>query len=652
MVMEYCPGGELFDLVYSRSLDLLESARLFAQICTGVAYVHAQSLSHRDLKLENILLTREHDVKLSDFGFVREYQPKALLKTICGTDVYMAPELLRDERYSGFAVDIWSLGVVLYTLVYGHAPFEDDASRQARTKILHDEPDYDDSVPEGVNSLLARLLNKDAKKRPTIQEIAADPFVNATLGLEPSLPFQSRAERHLLKKLKAAHMDTTRLVNSVTHNKCDQFAGFWFLSLEKDHKRRNKSRKTKGRGLLSGGNSRRVSALMENQSLERIMSAFSLQSRSRRASADMGRGDIKPLLRRPSFNAEALSKIEGTPRINRPPVIEPTIESIDLRRKQITFSEKREHWREAETEKKLYRKDTNESVSTEKKKKPSLFNKLSMRFWIDKVKKSEPHEESSETTAEDSLCTLNDSVEDRKVSPASSHKSRKKSDPSVATQGPLVATLLSAPVLTPTVLTPTSEFVSSDSDECTRRRSTLLNQGSPQAVQTRRPVSMASMTSQVTSFSETSDYGSSVNIEGQQSRPHFLRTQSDLSISTSLSNYANLNSVTPLKLQRASLSLISNSSNNSETSSLISSSNNNSRPHSPDTFKKFTVPSPAGHKRRNNIYNESLPRQLQQKLHLSSKHLSSKRSRKRSVEPGPAKKNLIISEEAESDLED
>ncbi|KGR12202.1 hypothetical protein MG5_01840, partial [Candida albicans P57072] len=145
IALEYCQGGELYYYIYEKKrLELDECRNIFFQIVLGVKYVHSLNLSHRDLKLENILLADQKRtiVKLTDFGFIREFNPQSrkFLSTICGTTVYMAPELLTGQKYSGFAIDIWSMGVILYTMLNGMLPFDDDDEMKIQHKVINTEP--------------------------------------------------------------------------------------------------------------------------------------------------------------------------------------------------------------------------------------------------------------------------------------------------------------------------------------------------------------------------------------------------------------------------------------------------------------------------------------------------------------------------------
>src|SRR5437773_8405288 len=134
---------------------------IFALFVGDVAYVHNRSGVNRDLKLENILLDKNENVKLCDFGFTREYEGKSsYLQTFCGTVCYSAPEMLKGEKYAGEKVDVWSLGVILYALLAGELPFDEDDDNATKMKILNDEPRYPDTLPADATALIKILLSK------------------------------------------------------------------------------------------------------------------------------------------------------------------------------------------------------------------------------------------------------------------------------------------------------------------------------------------------------------------------------------------------------------------------------------------------------------------------------------------------------------
>lgn len=226
---------------------LAQVALLFAQVVAALLFVHNANLAHRDLKLENILLTSSNHIRLLDFGFVRELVPKQHLLTVCGLTGYMAPELLRRERYLGRAIDIWALGVILYALVYGQMPFEgadEDATRQHVLDELL--PHYPEGpAPPAVVELIQCMLERDPRQRALLTDVAQHPWIAAmvaTHSATPPPPFLTKREKKLLRHLAKAGIDTHRLMLAVRKNKCNQLCGFWELSLLKYRQRKQRPR--------------------------------------------------------------------------------------------------------------------------------------------------------------------------------------------------------------------------------------------------------------------------------------------------------------------------------------------------------------------------------------------------------------------------
>ena len=125
LVMQYASGGELYEYVSERKvLNDNEARRLFRQIATAIYYCHKNRICHRDLKLENILLDEKGNAKIGDFGLSNVFDEKHFLSTFCGSPLYASPEIVRGTPYYGPEVDCWSMGVLLYTLVYGAMPFD------------------------------------------------------------------------------------------------------------------------------------------------------------------------------------------------------------------------------------------------------------------------------------------------------------------------------------------------------------------------------------------------------------------------------------------------------------------------------------------------------------------------------------------------
>ncbi|KXN82930.1 Serine/threonine-protein kinase ppk16 [Leucoagaricus sp. SymC.cos] len=177
IVTELCCGGELFDYLVEKSrLSEDETRVIFGQLCLAVAYLHEVGIVHRDLKLENVLLDEHCRIKLGDFGFTREYDRNAFMETFCGTTGYAAPEMLQRKRYQGPEVDVWSLGIILYCLLTGTLPFDDDDEAVMREKIV--QGDFEDPAWLSLEArdLTKKILEKDTSKRATIPQILAHPW--------------------------------------------------------------------------------------------------------------------------------------------------------------------------------------------------------------------------------------------------------------------------------------------------------------------------------------------------------------------------------------------------------------------------------------------------------------------------------------------
>jgi serine/threonine protein kinase len=218
--------------------------------------VHNKSCVHRDLKLENILLDKHGDVKLVDFGFTREYEGKSnYLQTWCGTVCYSAPEMLKGEKYAGEKVDVWSLGIILFALLVGELPFDDDDENVTKMKILKEDPKYPESFPAQARELCQALLSKRPILRPTLADILQNPWLSEhaprqqeTLKLQQPAPFSTELEKEVLHRMRAAGVDIDMVIENVLAQRCDALAGWWALLLEKeDRKAKRKERKRKER---------------------------------------------------------------------------------------------------------------------------------------------------------------------------------------------------------------------------------------------------------------------------------------------------------------------------------------------------------------------------------------------------------------------
>jgi len=263
-------------------LEVGKVQKIFAQLVGAVTYIHGKNCVHRDLKLENVLLSKDGDVKLVDFGFTREYEGKAnYLQTFCGTICYSAPEMLRGEKYAGEKIDVWSLGIILYALLTGQLPFDEDDDQVTKQRILKEEPSYPDTFPAQAKTLVNKLLSKRPLHRPTLADILADPWLvehapaqQAILKLSQPAPFTTPLERNTLERMRATGVDIDKVIENVLSQRCDALAGWWALLVEKEarkearreRKRREKEAELKVLRRLSGASSRleRLASTLED----------------------------------------------------------------------------------------------------------------------------------------------------------------------------------------------------------------------------------------------------------------------------------------------------------------------------------------------------------------------------------------------------
>ncbi|KAG8929179.1 hypothetical protein FRC02_005911 [Tulasnella sp. 418] len=178
LVLEYVEGGELFDhLVQSGRLSVAEALHYFQQIISAVNYCHGFNIAHRDLKPENLLIDKDRNIKVADFGMAAWEAGGAMLATSCGSPHYASPEVIAGDAYHGSVSDIWSCGVILYALLVGRLPFDDDNVRVLLEKVKEARFSIPVDVDPRAKDLIGRMLEKDVNKRITMEEIMEHPFV-------------------------------------------------------------------------------------------------------------------------------------------------------------------------------------------------------------------------------------------------------------------------------------------------------------------------------------------------------------------------------------------------------------------------------------------------------------------------------------------
>ncbi|KAI9259895.1 kinase-like domain-containing protein [Sporodiniella umbellata] len=180
MFLEYIDGGQLLDYIVQHGKLKEKQARKFSrQIVSALDYCHRNSIVHRDLKIENILITRSEQIKIIDFGLSNVYSPNRQLDTFCGSLYFAAPELLQAKEYVGPEVDIWSFGVVLYVLVCGRVPFDDINLPALHERIKSGQVDpFPDSLGKECIDLLSKIFVVNPKHRITLAQIRKHPWMN------------------------------------------------------------------------------------------------------------------------------------------------------------------------------------------------------------------------------------------------------------------------------------------------------------------------------------------------------------------------------------------------------------------------------------------------------------------------------------------
>lgn len=182
--MELCENYTLKNLlIHRKRLNETETKFYMYQLIDAVDYLHSQHIIHRDLKLENLFLDRNMNIKIGDFGFAyqitQENQSKP--KALCGTPNYIAPELLNKCDY-GFQIDIWSCGIIMYTMLVGQPPFHSNTVSKTFENILNNEYHFphDINISSYAKDFIRSMLCKDPLKRPSINQLKNDIFFTYT----------------------------------------------------------------------------------------------------------------------------------------------------------------------------------------------------------------------------------------------------------------------------------------------------------------------------------------------------------------------------------------------------------------------------------------------------------------------------------------
>ncbi|XP_053953887.1 serine/threonine-protein kinase BRSK2 [Anastrepha ludens] len=218
LILEHVSGGELFDyLVKKGRLTPKEARKFFRQIISALDFCHSHSICHRDLKPENLLLDEKNNIKIADFGMASLQPAGSMLETSCGSPHYACPEVIRGEKYDGRKADVWSCGVILYALLVGALPFDDDNLRQLLEKVKRGVFHIPHFVPPDCQSLLRGMIEVNPDRRLTLSEINRHPWVTAggKGELELELPMMEVVQTHVIPSASAVDPDVLNAICSL-----------------------------------------------------------------------------------------------------------------------------------------------------------------------------------------------------------------------------------------------------------------------------------------------------------------------------------------------------------------------------------------------------------------------------------------------------
>ncbi|XP_047999948.1 MAP/microtubule affinity-regulating kinase 3-like isoform X7 [Leguminivora glycinivorella] len=309
LVMEYASGGEVFDyLVLHGRMKEKEARAKFRQIVSAVQYCHQKRIIHRDLKAENLLLDGEMNIKIADFGFSNEFTPGAKLDTFCGSPPYAAPELFQGKKYDGPEVDVWSLGVILYTLVSGSLPFDGSTLRELRERVLRGKYRIPFYMSTDCENLLKKFLVLNPGKRASLESIMRDKWMNTGYEDDELRPYvepqQDYKDHKRIEALVCLGYNRQEIEYSLAEAKYDDvFATYLLLGRKSTDPESDGSRSGSSLSLRNAAPQAQQAAAANQHSgggspghrgVQRSISATARPSNSRRASsgADVLRAQV------------------------------------------------------------------------------------------------------------------------------------------------------------------------------------------------------------------------------------------------------------------------------------------------------------------------------------------------------------------------
>ncbi|EJW03107.1 PLK protein kinase [Edhazardia aedis USNM 41457] len=205
LVLEYCPNGGLDELSKRRKFTETEVKNWIKQLVNALKYMHEEKkVVHRDLKLGNLFLDHNFNIKVGDFGLSAHIIENQKKRTVCGTPNYIAPEVIFDRAYGhSYAVDIWAIGVIMYTLLVGVPPFQKSTVKEIYEKIKNTTFEFPTKYEHSRYSkdLIRDLLTRDPESRPKLDDILSHKFFTRGMNTIESMIYHLKEERYIEKRL-------------------------------------------------------------------------------------------------------------------------------------------------------------------------------------------------------------------------------------------------------------------------------------------------------------------------------------------------------------------------------------------------------------------------------------------------------------------
>ena len=256
IIMEYIEGKDLFQYIYSlQRLTEYKSSQLFRQLISCLEYIHKQGIVHRDIKPENILLDKaKKNLKLVDFGLGNIYKKNEFVKTACGSPCYAAPEMLSGKAYDGFYSDLWSCGVVLYCMLVGTLPFDDEDIKVLYHNIKIANYTMPNFLSNYAQDIIRRILVTNPKRRITLDEIKSHPFLLMSEKINLCKEISGNSDdifldNDIVKKMKIKffkneeNIDCDYIITNIKNNLHNKITTIYYLMCKEKYEKEKEKEK-------------------------------------------------------------------------------------------------------------------------------------------------------------------------------------------------------------------------------------------------------------------------------------------------------------------------------------------------------------------------------------------------------------------------